>query len=168
MKNNKLILILTLFFLIIIFIITFSKSKNLFSQVKEVEREVNILQQRADNIIVFKKSQAVLEQKIQEIESRFIDLKAPISFIEFLEKTAQDNDLILKITPQTIIKEEKDQWKSLRLQVNLKGDFFNFMNFLQETEKAPYFLDILNIVVYREKDLLQEVEVSLLIKIFGK
>ncbi|MDD5606405.1 MAG: type 4a pilus biogenesis protein PilO [Candidatus Pacebacteria bacterium] len=168
MKNSKIILILILILLVVFFTINFLKFNNLFSRAQENKKQVNILQQRAENIIEFKKSQNILDQKIEEIQTMFIDLKVPIEFINFLEQTAENNNLIFKITPQIVRKEEKDEWPSLRLQINLKGSFLDFSQFLQEVEIAPYFLDILSITIYREKELEQEIEASLLIKIFGK
>ncbi len=168
MKNSKIIFILVLLGLIITFGFIFSRVNNMFSQIKEAREQVLILEKRAENIKNLEKSQDIIQKREEQIASVFVDLKTPVKFIGFLEQTIEENNLFFNINPQTVRKEDLDDWGSLRLQINLRGDFFNFINFLQEIEKAPFLLEILNITVQREQDLSEEVSASLLIKIFGK
>ncbi len=169
MIKIRIILILSFLFLTIIAIIFFVRINDLFLEAKEVKKELIILNQRQENIIEFKKNQDILNEKINKVESVFVDLKTSLEIITFLEQNAEKNDLFFNIIiPQTVRKEERDHWESLRIQITLKGEFLNFMNFLQELENSKFLLDILNITIYREKEGLQEIEAVLLIKIFGK
>ncbi len=166
MKKIKITLFLTLLALIAVFIIIFNNLNVIFSEVQRVESRVATLQSRADNIIKFEKEQDILDERIKKIESMFINLKVPIDFIAFLEEKGEN--LLFEISPRLVMKEEGDSWDSLRIQISLKGDYFTFMRFLEEIENSPFLVEVLNITINREEELLEEIQVSLLIKIFGK
>ncbi len=165
MKKSKLILVLVLIVLIIILIITVLRFNKFFSEIEEIKIEAMTLQERSDNISEFREKEGEIKEKMKKIQERFIDLKTPIEFIGFLEEKAEENNLLFQISPQPA---GSNDWPSLRLQITLKGNFLEFTNFLQELERAPFFLEILNLTVFEEKELIQEIEASLLIKVFGK
>lgn len=92
---------------------------------------------------VYSTSQAVSEQT----KNIFVNPKAPISFIEFLEKLAKEQEVLLQIIPKS--KTELKPWKGIAFSLNIKGPFLKSLNFLNKLENAPFLVEISQVTINR-------------------
>ena len=76
----------------------------------------------------------------QKLGSLFVNPKAPLSFIQFLETTAAQQGLTLELTPQG---ESKIQsWPAIQFSVSAQGQFPACVRFLGQLENAPFLIEI--------------------------
>ena len=128
------------------------------------------------------------ETNLEKINNLFISSETPIDFIEFLENTAQDFNLSMKITPQSFEKQGDNLWTSMNLDVNLIGSFPNIAKFIEKLEYScfpeanqenGYLIEINNLRLksLSEKDLqlqkfgtfkIKDIDAHFLIKIAAK
>lgn len=98
---------------------------------------------QAEELENFKKNQ---EYKISlgKIDNYFIDFENPIDFVKFLEKTAEDSKVKLKISLIPSIKGEKYEngWAFTNFRILANGDFFEILKFAEKIENGPYILRI--------------------------
>lgn len=82
-----------------------------------------------------------------EIEKVFIDPEVPIEFINFLEKTAGDSLVQLKILSMTKKTDKENAWPNLLFQISVTSSFSNFSKFLEKLENSPYLIETLELDV---------------------
>ena len=100
---------------------------------------------------IFKTYQSDLEK----IENLFVDPEVPIEFISFLEKTAKDCKVSIKISSTSQKEIKEDPWPSIFFQIDLKSSFSNLSKFLEKLNSSIYLIEIQNLNVSRltESDL---------------
>jgi len=90
----------------------------------------------------FQKNNLAYQANVKKVDASFISEEAPIEFIEFLEKEAQNQGLDIIISS---VKEASDK-KSLRIttvfQVAFGGSFPKCLTFLKRLEQSPWLLKI--------------------------
>jgi len=113
------------------------------------------LETKMANIEEFKNYLKEITPDLEKIDKLFIDPEVPVDFIGFLEKTAQNSQVFLKISPALPQKIEKDPWPSLFFQLNIFGSPAQFLKFLEKLESGSYLVEIqnLNIVKLTEIEL---------------
>jgi hypothetical protein len=143
-QNKKIIsfsIILNLSALVVIFLIIYPlyneiriESENLISektityQAIEKNKSLKNAERQYDNY----------EKNSEKFESLFISSETPINFIEFLENTAQNFNLSMKITPQSFEKQKNGLWTFMNLDVNLIGSFSNLSKFIEKLEYSCF------------------------------
>ena len=148
--------ILGAFFLIsVIFVIN-----PMFEKIKE--NSDNFLSQK-DELASLKAKSAYLREfkniydedynaQIEKIDKLFVDAEVPLDFINFLEKTAKNSQLTIKISP-TISKEvETDIWSFIVFRIDLSGNFSDFLTFLEKIETSACIIEVLSLDISKAKD----------------
>ena len=168
-------ILLTVFLIYPLFSEIEKSSQNFLSQ----KQKLLALEKKVENLEKFKKILPEISTDLKKIDNLFVDPKVPIDFISFLEKTSQDFQLSLKISPGLPLKIEKDPWPSIGFQLSLAGSFSNFTKFLEKLESGPYLIEIQNLTISRlsetelkskefENFLPGDVKANLSIKVYTK
>jgi len=178
------LLIVTLVVLILVFV-TFLIYP-LFTEIKNASRELILKKEdllsfetKIENLTKFQVRYREIEPNLEKISDLFIDIKAPVRFINFLENLAQEFQLSIEVTTAQTPKIKGDFWPSLSFTIKTIAPFSQFASFLEKLENGPYLIEIqsLNIQRLTEKELqtkefeeykLGDVRVSLSFKVFGK
>jgi len=170
------ILIFFLCFLILFFAIflLLGKIKSSSQELINKKQDLVVLEAKMVNLEKFKDVNNELNDFLKKIDSLFVNAKAPVAFINFLEKTAQKSHLDIEIMPLSsqVVKEEKDFWPSLSFRIIATGSFTDFLEFLTKTENSPYLVDVQNItlsqIVVEKQVVSGQVKANLLVKVFVK
>lgn len=85
------------------------------------------------------------QSDLDKIEKVFIDPEVPIEFIGFLEKTAGDSQVQIKIISMAKRTDVKDAWPNLLFQISVTGSFSDFSKFLEKLENSPYLIETLEL-----------------------
>lgn len=85
------------------------------------------------------------QSDLDKIEKVFIDPEVPIEFISFLEKTAGDSQVQIKIISMAKRTDKKDDWSNLLFQISVTGSFSDFSKFLEKLENSPYLIETLEL-----------------------
>jgi len=146
----------------------------LFSNIKEQSQEFISqknyyleLQIRDDNFQGLKKFNQMHQQELAKIDYLLIDPDKPIDFNIFLEKTAQDSNLQIKISNVQIGKPEANQWNFLNYQLTLIGSFINLTRFLDKLENSSYLVETVNLNI-RESEETENIRADIFIKVYTK
>lgn len=144
-KINIFILVFSLVTVALIFILTgpfLNNIKESSKKFSEQKIQISLIEKRIENVEKFKKTYKEKESNFKQIESLFVNEFVPIDFIDFIEKTADGLGLLYEISPDPIVKNEKNKWSSLVFKIKLTGSFSNFMKFLEKIENSPYLIKI--------------------------
>jgi len=171
---STLIIFAFLIILIIVFIVF-----PLFCEIKNNSKELIVqkekfvdLETKIINLEKFKVSYTELRPFLKEIDNLFVDSKAPIEFIGFLENTSKESQLKIEILPTSDKKTEKDFWSYLTFQITSTGSFPNFLKFLEKLENSLYLVEIQNINIGKligDKDAVSDnVRANFSVKVFVK
>ena len=151
-----------------------SNSQNLISQ----KKQLLTLENKIENIEQFREKHQEIQQNLTAAETVFINAEAPVNFISFLQKNAQNCQVSIEIFPSFPSKVGDDPWISSAFQLISNGSFPNFIKFLEKLESSPYLVEIKNLNINRlsEKELRLEkfqglsvgdIEATLLIKTYA-
>ena len=182
--KNKTNLSLIIFFLLGVFLSIFliyplykdiqNSSQELISQ----KQKLLFLEDKIKNIEGFKKNYREIKENLEKIKSLLIKSEAPISFISFLEKSYQDCQISIKISPSSFRKEKKDNWPSITFQISSICPPSNFFKFIEKIESGPFLVEINNLNIARLTEInlrskecqecsLGDIKVSLSVKAFA-
>ena len=112
------------------------------------KKSLDTLNLRIGDFHNFQKGYLDFQPVIEEINHLFINLDAPIGFIEFLEHEATTSRLQIRITPSSA--GGGSPWKSMGFAVNVKGYFSDVQRFLARVENGPWLVDIFQVRVERK------------------
>jgi hypothetical protein len=118
------------------------------------------------------------QQKIQKINLLLIDKETPLDFIEFLEKMADDFELLIEISPGSFKKSKIESSASVNFHITLTGSFDNFSKFLEKLETSAFptaanykgfLIDVLSLDIKKlsEQDA-KDITAALSIKVYAK
>ena len=85
--------------------------------------------------------QIPLKDDLEKINNVFVDEEAPVEFLQFLEQTADENQISINVSllPQ---REGGLVFSFLDFKVSLKGNYLDCLGFLSKLETAPYLVEI--------------------------
>lgn len=178
-SKRKIILISIIFGVINIFVLIFlllpclKDIGNTFNELAIIRKRLVSSQELLESVGEIRNTYKGIEADSNKIDSLFVDRAVPIGVIEFWENTASNSKIDLN--PSSIIlksvdeKEKKSSpWNFLLFQISLKGNFSNFLKFLEKNESGPYLMEIQTIAI-READAASgNVNVNLGGKVFTK
>ena len=157
-KINLSLIALALIFLFLIFFLIFP----LFSEIKKNSQEL-IVQKEAlssfeakiESLIGFKAEHEEIKLSLEKISDLFVDSKAPVDFIAFLEREAESCGVKIKISSVVPLVIKEDPWPSFSFGVMTTSSPSQFFKFFQKLEFSPYLIEIENLSIKRldEKDL---------------
>lgn len=97
----------------------------------------------------FQKNYLTNQTILNQVKNSFIDFKAPVDFIEFLEEGAFQSNVYLDVLPLAVFSEEEEIWKTLNFQIVIGGSFAGCRVFLEALEKGPFLVDIFQFHIER-------------------
>jgi len=145
---------------------------------KKKKQTLTSLEAKIKNIEDFRKNYQETKENLEKTKNLFIKFKAPISFIYFLEKSAQASQIPLEIFPSQVKENKEGLWSYIVFRIDSVCYFPNFLKFLEKLESSPYLIEIhgLTMTKLTEDDLeregfenysLGDVNASLSIKVFA-
>lgn len=162
---RKIILLSVVFGAIVLLLVAFIISP-LFEQLQRIsgefilaKKELLLSEGEIGKSEQFKERYQKIKSDIDKIDQLFINPEVPLNLIEFWEKTAENTNLFIEISPTSLKSSEQDPWNSMGFRVNVVGLFPDFLKFLQKMETGPYLIEVQNITV-------KEAAVNLTIKVF--
>lgn len=174
-SKNKISLTIAVFILLIILMVVFGISP-LYQKIKSNSEEVLFqkqkmatLESKISNLEKFRIIYKNLEDISIKIDGLFPDPEVPVGFITFLEETAEDSQVYIKISPTALAKSKEDPWPSLGFRIISRGPFPNFLKFLEKLENSQYLIEFQNLNVNKQGGTAGGgVAASLLVKVFTK
>ncbi len=167
-KFNLLIIILliliSVFIAFVIYPIFSGIEKNSRDIISQKENLVS-LETKTEKLISFKAMKSEAEQNLEKMNSLFIDASLPINFINFLEKTAKDYNLTLKISSSQ--NQTEEDWPYSVFQIQSAASFSNLSKFLSKLETSDYLIKIQSLDMNKGKDS-SLVDTNLIIRVFSK
>lgn len=168
--KNKIYLISAIFGLIIVLliaviIICFKEIKNQSKELVSIKKELVLMNNQSKEIENFRAAYKNYQPNLDKINNLFIDLKNPVGFIQFLEKTISEcgisAEFSLLTSPQ--IKTGNETWPSVVLQVKGFSSFPKFLKFSEKLETSPYLVKFQNLNINRisEKNIKTEEKYSI-------
>ena len=182
--KNKFYLSSAIFILLGVFLIIFLVQpvyKNIRVNSEELileKQTLASLEAKIKNIEDFRENYRETKDNLDKTENLFIKSKAPISFIYFLEKSAQVSQMPLEISPSQLKEDKENIWPYIIFQINSVCSFPNFLRFLEKLESSPYLIEARGLIMKRlteeglkreefKSSSLGDVNISLSIKVFA-
>ncbi len=172
-SRNKISISLIIFFfsviLLIIFVIYpfFGKIKESSKEVILQKRNITTLQLKIENLENFKSLYEEYRPSLEKIDNLFIDSKVPVKFIAFLEKTAEETQVEIKISSISLGENANDPWSFNAFQITSNSSFSAFLKFLEKLETSPYLVKIQNLNIHRltKKEISSEIDTEAIFSI---
>lgn len=182
--KNKVYLSLVIFVLLGVSLIIFLVQpvyKDIGTSSEELileKQTLTSLEAKIKNIEDFRKNYQETKENLEKTKNLFIKFKAPISFIYFLEKSAQVSQIPLEIFPSQVKENKEGVWSYIVFKIDSVCSFPNFLKFLEKLESSPYLIEIYGLTITKltENDLKREefenyslgdINISLSIKVFA-
>ncbi len=142
---------LTTLILFALFIIRpmFESIKKSSEELLATERELAAITEKSRQLAIWDKEQASLDPELEKIKNIFVDAEMPVEFAEFLEKTARECNLALKVSLANTNEKEEAGIFFLDLKISTKGAFPDGLKFLDKLENAPYLIDISSLSIIK-------------------
>ena len=143
-----------------------------------LQRKINdLFEFRASDFDRFQNEYPIYENIISKVASSLVRPEAPIEFIKFLEREAEDLDI--ELSPMNMLQGLDDVWMPIGFRMEVKGSFPDCLRFLARIERSYWFIKIFKIDVERiaekhmrlkeYKDLhIGDVKFSIQLKVFAK
>lgn len=116
----------------------FKTTKDLSSRkavLKILENQITALQDFQNNSLAY-------QQNIQKLDSSFVSDEAPVEFIEFLEKLANNQGLEIALSSVKDASEKKGNRLTTAFQATIVGDYPVVLSFLKKLEQSPWLIKI--------------------------
>ncbi len=159
--KNKIILSLVVFLvsgiLLILFLLlpTYSEIQENTQELILQKQELALLENKIKNIEEFKKNYKDTEKNLEKARKLFINSKAPVEFISFLEENSQKCNINIEISPSSLKHKKEEKWGFIEFRIASTGAFPDLYRFIEKLETSPYLIKFININIKRltEKDL---------------
>lgn len=130
----------------------FSGIKKNSEELINQKQKINFLEEKINNIEEFKKNQDEIGKNLEKIKTLFVESEAPVNFIGFLEQTAKESQLSIKISPSASTKRVEDPWSSIVFEITSATPFPSLLRFLEKLESNPYLIKIQSFSITRLKE----------------
>ncbi|MBL7156217.1 MAG: hypothetical protein ISS87_01285 [Candidatus Pacebacteria bacterium] len=183
---NKKIYIELIIFLIVGLLIFLLIISPLFKGIKAVYKEIFDTRESMASLQTKNQQDSALREQfksfsydLEKIQGLFIDLEMPIVFLQFLEDTGENTNVLIETSLLSEKEEKTDSFPALNFQLTLTGSSSDCLEFLEKLETVPYLIEIDDLTIRRlnENQLKQEkyeqfsdgdVVFNLVIKVFAK
>ncbi|MDI6883307.1 MAG: hypothetical protein QMC93_02430 [Patescibacteria group bacterium] len=145
-------LIFGIFLLIFIFLGLLPQIKNLKKSSEDFvfqKNTLNLIESQIGNFQDFQENYSFYQLTLEKIKESFVDLEAPVNFIEFLERESKDSNVEIKISSSVSSPIKSDFWQELGFQILIGGAFSNCLRFLERLERGPYLVEISQLNIQR-------------------
>ncbi len=118
------------------------------------KRTLALFQSHLQSLADFENQESEFQQAAVKVSNVFVDLEAPVEFIEFLETEAGLVGLQLFISPLSL-PVRKGEASAFGFQLVLGGKFISALRFLARIEQSHWLMEVtaLNIAEVSEKEL---------------
>lgn len=137
----SLIILLAILFIFLLIFPTLKRIKNISQKISEAKANLEDIEKRAKDLQSFKKKFPTLKENLSLFENSFIDKELPVDFINFLESTANNYQILSEIS---LLSSGKD---FLSFQVKAIGLPKNVFRFLDKIENSPYLVQIEKLIL---------------------
>lgn len=149
--ENKILTIILSFALVFILLcvfVVFPLGKSIKAQADElfsVRKEFRMIRQKSQTLTDWEGEYSDFKTDLERVKTLYVNKEVPVDFLDFLETTAHDSDLLIEIslTPQ------KDDEKSLNLKLVLFGSPQDCLMFIEKIESSPYLIEMGNFDLIR-------------------
>lgn len=166
--NNKIYTILSIFALVSLLLAVFF----IYPLLKGIEKNSDDLVSAKNNMVAldsqisetekFQKNYESYKPDLEKIDQLFVDQNNPVSFFEFLEKTADSSKITSQISLQS---SSKNSQPFILFQFSSKGNFSDMLDFIKKIENGPYLIEIESLTIQNSQD---KAEATFSIKVFTK
>lgn len=136
------------------------------AQLKQKQKKITEVETQSQQLHNLQQTLNKAESSFTIVDKLFINEEAPVNFLEFLEKTADDSNLSINITPSAGDKKKKEPWPPTFFNVNGKGTFKQGAEFVKKLEHAPYLIKIQTLEFNKKETKKENVNINLLIKVY--
>jgi hypothetical protein len=175
-NSKKKIFITVICFSLVIIILFFAciylvnNIKKIASSLTDAKNSIETLAIQTREIKNFKTNYQEYKASLQEIDKLFVSQQDPVSFIEFLEKTALSTGVTSKASLQSTPKDSKFMLLQISASANSVQSIYNFINKL---ENGHYLLELQNInlqnsISDNETKQDKKTQTNFLLKVFTK
>lgn len=106
--------------------------------INEQNRELNNFKKRYNNYV----------HNLEKVDQLFVDSKDPVSFIKFLEKTANDSGISTDIKLDISLSAKGfNDWPVVVSNISATGEFLNILKFSEKLDTSPYLMRTKNIII---------------------
>lgn len=135
--------------------VLFDKAKKTSSRLSFSKKAVKFFKKRASQLNQFGKNFPQVQSALDKINPALISKDAPVDFMNFLEKQANQENLSLEITPSGNLSKKGD-WGSLSFTIKTKGEFPETIRFLKSLEYGSFFIEIFGADIKKVEEKLKE------------
>lgn len=135
-----------------------------------IKKEIASMVKKQENFSEWQQRYLLLQPDLEEMERVLVEPETPIDFVQFLEKEAEDSELLIKISLVSSKEKPATSFSPLSFKLILSGSFPDCLQFLDKLETAPYLIDIngLNLRAQAKEQPFGQVELELLIKVLAR
>lgn len=121
--------------------------KNLKTEIidQKVDLEKKIVKERNMNKVSAKIEE--IEPQIEKFEKIFVNQNRELEFITVIEDIAEKNGLSQKINLLTASAKQSHAYKTIPLNIDVGGNFTNFVKYLIDLESLNYYINVKNIQI---------------------
>jgi Tfp pilus assembly protein PilO len=160
-------LLFTAFFLAFVFFPNFKKITLSQGEIFQTLKEIQSLQAKVQKLPEYKQVEGKIISESEKIEKILINSEIPIEFLQYLESTAKDCKVNLKILSLQREKLLQDNLQALTIQISVNGKFPDIFCFLKQIENSNYLVQITNLNITKlEKE--KVIEANFQLEVFGK
>lgn len=153
--KKKIYLSIIIFGIILVLLVVFLLHP-LFLEIKKMSQETVSQKQvlasfaaEIENLEDFKRIYPAISSNLKKIDDLFINPELPIGFISFLEESAEQSQLIVRISPLPARRIKRTPWPFLTFQIKTTASFPGFLRFLDKIENSPYLIKIQNLTAIK-------------------
>lgn len=144
----------------------FQQLKTLSSELSFTKSELAVLTERSSQMSLWEKEAPALEEELREVENVFVNPEMPLSFLDFVERSAEESDLIYNISLLESRGKRGESFSPLEIRVDAKGGFPSCLKLLDYIENSPYLVRSKSLIFSSsEKGAGEEVRMELLIEV---
>ena len=152
--ENKIYIIITIFILVSLILILFliypvlRDIKNGSKEILLNKSKLISINKQNSGLSDFKKKYDNYVYNLEKVDQSFVDSKDPVSFIKFLEKTANDSGINTDIKLDiSLLDKGFNNWPVVISNISATGEFLNILKFSEKLDKSPYLLRINNVII---------------------
>lgn len=123
----------------------FSKIEKRSSEFFAQKIKINTLEGQAMEVENFKANHGPDFFELEKISQAFVDPEDPLNFIKFLENSAGAENIELKLSPLSFLKD--GSINILSAQMSLQGGLSGILNFVNRIENGQYMVSVQTIAV---------------------
>jgi len=147
-QTKKIYITLTVFIALglIVFVLIiypfFKEIKQCSEDLFLARKDLALLENKAQKFLTSKQELWALIPDLEKIQKLFISPEIPIEFLQFLEKIAEQGNVLINISFSPQNQEEIMFFPFLNIQLSVSGACSDCLRFLEKLETGPYLIEI--------------------------